>query len=72
MFPPSDKEMDYLANQCRLIRSWFPGVIHAFYLLFVYYDRREKYRVSAPPVQRAPFVYSDKVQSGGVTRYGRI
>lgn len=53
--------------------SWFPGVIHAFYLLFVYYDRRDKYKMGAPPLQRAPFVYSDKVQSGGMAyTYGRM
>jgi hypothetical protein len=48
-------------------------VIHAFYLLFVYFDRREKYKTGRPPLQRAPFVWSDKVQSGGVAMaYGRI
>lgn len=49
---------------------WLPGLLHAFYLLWVYYDRREKYRLGRPPVDRAPFVFSDKVQSGGMA-YGR-
>lgn len=47
-------------------------MIHAFYLLWVYYDRREKYRAGVPPAPRAPFVYSNKVQAGGLTRHGRI
>ncbi|KAK3297496.1 uncharacterized protein B0H64DRAFT_125245 [Chaetomium fimeti] len=46
---------------------WLPGVLHAFYLLIVYYDRREKYKVGGPPLKRAPFIFSDKVQSGGAT-----
>lgn len=65
----SEKE---LTNCHPNTHSWFPGVIHAFYLLFVYFDRRDKYKMGLPPAQRAPFVYSDKVQSGGLTTYGRI
>ncbi|KAK4250355.1 hypothetical protein C7999DRAFT_38661 [Corynascus novoguineensis] len=63
---------DLLINVVLTIWLWFPGVIHAFYLLFVYFDRRDRYKMGLPPAQRAPFVYSDKVQSGGVTTYGRI
>ncbi|KAJ4306565.1 hypothetical protein N0V88_001369 [Collariella sp. IMI 366227] len=62
---------DLLINVLLTIWLWFPGVIHAFYLLFVYYDRRDKYRTGRIPLTRAPFVYSDKVQSGGMA-YGRI
>ncbi|KAK4127644.1 UPF0057-domain-containing protein [Parathielavia appendiculata] len=61
---------DLLINVLLTIWLWFPGVIHAFYLLFVYYDRRDRYKIGAPPLQRAPFVWSDKVQSGGMA-YGR-
>jgi hypothetical protein len=32
----------------------------------VYYDRREQYRIGAPPMGRAPFVYSEKIQTGGM------
>ncbi|KAK4156456.1 hypothetical protein C8A00DRAFT_30624 [Chaetomidium leptoderma] len=62
---------DLLINVLLTIWLWIPGVIHAFYLLFVYYDRRQKYKFGASPVHRAPFVYSDKVQSGGMV-YGRM
>ncbi|KAK4241283.1 hypothetical protein C8A03DRAFT_12450 [Achaetomium macrosporum] len=64
---------DLLINILLTIWLWFPGLIHAFYLLFVYFDRREKYKTGRPPLQRAPFVWSDKVQSGGMAMaYGRI
>ncbi|EAQ86493.1 predicted protein [Chaetomium globosum CBS 148.51] len=46
---------------------WFPGVIHALYLLAVYYDRRDKHKFGVRPVKRMPFIFSDKVQSGGAT-----
>jgi uncharacterized membrane protein YqaE (UPF0057 family) len=66
LYVPSNSRCGTPANPSR----WFPGVIHAFYLLFVYYDRRDKYKIGAPPLQRAPFVYSDKVQSGGMAYRG--
>ncbi|KAK4105071.1 UPF0057-domain-containing protein [Parathielavia hyrcaniae] len=57
---------DLLINILLTIWLWVPGVIHAFYLLFVYYDRRDKYKHGAPFLHRAPFVYSDKIQAGGM------
>ncbi|SPQ21645.1 5372684d-94fe-4a69-9bb9-72c95e8081b4 [Thermothielavioides terrestris] len=62
---------DLLINVLLTIWLWIPGLIHAFYLLFVYFDRREKYKMGHPPLQRAPFVFSNKIQSGGMT-YGRF
>lgn len=52
--------------------SWFPGVLHAFYLLWVYSDQRERYKMGARPLERAPFVYSEKVQTGGLGGYSTI
>lgn len=52
--------------------SWFPGVLHAFYLLWVYYDRRERFKMGGGPIERAPFVYSEKVQTGGFGGYSTI
>ncbi|KAL2163116.1 hypothetical protein VTH06DRAFT_6952 [Thermothelomyces fergusii] len=63
---------DLLINVILTIWLWFPGVIHAFYLLFVYYDHRDRYKMGSPAVQRAPFVYSDKIQSGGFTAHRRV
>jgi hypothetical protein len=48
-------------------RSYFPGHIHAFYVEYVYYKRRDEARqgiVSAP----ASGIYSQKVQDGGAPR----
>jgi len=50
---------------------FFPGHLHAFYLLYVYYDRREQAKVGAPNFSRAPGVYSERIQSGGYG-YGTI
>jgi hypothetical protein len=44
--------------------SFFPGHIHAFYIEYMYYKRRDEARqgiISAP----APGIYSQKVQDGG-------
>lgn len=43
-----------------------PGHIHAFYLLFVYYDRREQGREGRYAVRKAPGIYSSNVQTGGM------
>lgn len=50
---------------------YLPGHIHAFYLEYVYYDRREQAREGRFAAARAPGVYSDHVQSGG-QGYGTI
>lgn len=52
---------------------YFPGHIHAFYLEYVYYDRREQAKVGRVNTTRAPGVYSDRIQTGGVGYgYGTI
>lgn len=48
----------------------FPGHIHAFYLEFVYFDRRDRTRLGTMTARRAPFVFSENVQNGGAGRYG--
>ncbi|GAD96853.1 hypothetical protein PVAR5_5518 [Paecilomyces variotii No. 5] len=56
---------DLLINILLTILGYFPGHIHAFYLEYVYYDRRRmtaEGRFSARP---APGVYSDRIQNGG-------
>ncbi|KAH6611222.1 plasma membrane proteolipid 3 [Trichoderma cornu-damae] len=57
--------MDLLINVFLTILGYFPGIIHAFYLEYVYYDRREQAREGHYPPSRAPGIYSDKVQTGG-------
>ncbi|KAG5924042.1 hypothetical protein E4U42_004756 [Claviceps africana] len=63
--------MDLFINICLTILGYIPGHIHAFYLEYVYYDRREEARLGRLPTRRAPGVYSDNVQSGG-GGYGTI
>ncbi|KAH8805876.1 hypothetical protein F5884DRAFT_463458 [Xylogone sp. PMI_703] len=62
---------DLLINICLTVLGYFPGHIHAFYLLWVYYDRNEQARTGRLTGVRAPGIYSDKVQTGG-HGYGTI
>lgn len=57
---------DLLINICLTLLGYIPGHIHAFYLLFVYYDRREQMHHGNTAMRRAPGVYSERVQTGGV------
>ncbi|KAL3422916.1 plasma membrane proteolipid 3 [Phlyctema vagabunda] len=62
---------DLLINICLTILGYIPGHIHAFYLEYVYYDRREQALEGRFNGGRAPGVYSERVQSGG-QGYGTI
>jgi hypothetical protein len=53
------------------IVRYIPGHIHAFYLEYVYYDRKESAREGRYTATRAPGVYSERVQTGGQS-YGTI
>ncbi|KAH8126139.1 hypothetical protein FP744_10009646 [Trichoderma asperellum] len=57
--------MDLLINICLTLLGYLPGHIHAFYLEYVYYDRRQQAREGYAPPRHAPGIYSDKVQTGG-------
>ncbi|KAF2153510.1 hypothetical protein K461DRAFT_293769 [Myriangium duriaei CBS 260.36] len=57
---------DLLINICLTLLGYFPGHIHAFYLEYVYYNRRD-----FPEKGPAPGVYSQKVQTGG-RGYGTV
>jgi len=63
---------DLLINICFTILGYIPGHIHAFYLEYVYFDRREKSRLGQLTAEAAPGVYSDNVNSGGTRGYGTI
>jgi hypothetical protein len=55
--------------------SYIPGQIHAFYLIYVFYDRRHHVRFDADGYENvtdAPIIYSREVQSGGNGRKFRI
>lgn len=62
---------DLLVNICLTLLGYLPGHIHAFYIEYIYYDRREQAREGRIVTGRAPGVYSDRVQSGG-QGYGTI
>ncbi|EAA31761.2 hypothetical protein GE21DRAFT_7915 [Neurospora crassa] len=64
---------DLLINICLTLLGYIPGHVHAFYLEYVYYDRRERLRQGSIVTDRAPGVYSDNVQNGGNPHgYGTI
>ncbi|KAI0140384.1 hypothetical protein LQW54_002302 [Pestalotiopsis sp. IQ-011] len=56
---------DLFINICLTLLGYIPGHIHAFYLEYVYYDRREQAREGRFAAKRAAGVYSDRVQTGG-------
>lgn len=64
-----DKRTLHNSHECF---RYFPGHIHAFYLEYVYYNRREQGRLGTVTAERAPGVYSENVQSGGRTTYGTV
>ncbi|KAI1328749.1 hypothetical protein F5Y16DRAFT_397960 [Xylariaceae sp. FL0255] len=51
---------DLLINIALTILGYFPGHIHAFYLEYVYYSRLQR-----PSYERAPGIFSPKVQNAG-------
>ena len=48
-------------------RSYFPGHIHAFYVEYIYYKRRDEIRAGTYDGSHASGIYSQKVQHGGMT-----
>ncbi|KAL5338081.1 hypothetical protein BJX70DRAFT_216498 [Aspergillus crustosus] len=58
--------VDFFINILLTILGYIPGHIHAYYLEYVYYQNRD-----AVITERAPGVYSDRIQRGG-QNYGTI
>ncbi|KAK3377744.1 hypothetical protein B0H63DRAFT_525017 [Podospora didyma] len=77
LFPPlgvyaiSGCGADLLINICLTLLGALPGHIHAFYLEYVYYDRREQSKLGRFNAARAPGIYSERIQNGG-HGYGTI
>lgn len=61
-----------MINIALTILGFLPGTIHALYVLYVYYDRRDQAKRGAPVPERAPFIFSHRVQSGGYRGYGTL
>ncbi|KAF2841359.1 hypothetical protein M501DRAFT_1000534 [Patellaria atrata CBS 101060] len=76
-FPPigvwavADCGADLLINIALTILGYFPGHVHAFYIEYVYYKRKEESREGIFDNTPAPGVYSSNVQTGG-RGYGTI
>jgi len=64
--------MDLFINICLTLLGYIPGRVHAFYLEYVYYDRREQARSGLIDRTPAPGIHSDNVQRGGAGGYGSI
>ena len=56
---------DLLINICLTILGILPGHLHAYYLEWVYYDRKEQAREGRFARRPAPGVYSSHVNTGG-------
>lgn len=52
------------------MNSYLPGHLHAFYLLYVFYDRRHDTGLGLPLKGEAPGVFSPELQRGSVD--GRV
>ncbi|KAI9722956.1 MAG: hypothetical protein M1812_001405 [Candelaria pacifica] len=61
---------DLLINICLTILGYIPGHIHAFFLEYIFYQRREDAREGRVAARRAPGVYSENVQTGGGAQVG--
>ncbi|KAH7071493.1 hypothetical protein BKA63DRAFT_419757 [Paraphoma chrysanthemicola] len=60
--------MDLFINILLTLLGYLPGHVHAFYLEYVYYKRRDEVRAGIYDAKPAPGVYSKKVQNGGKHR----
>ncbi|KAJ5442905.1 Proteolipid membrane potential modulator [Penicillium cf. griseofulvum] len=58
--------IDFWINVLLTCLGYFPGHIHAFYLEYVFYERRERDPLTRASQRPAPGVYSDRVQNGGL------
>ncbi|KAL7269582.1 hypothetical protein RUND412_007745 [Rhizina undulata] len=54
--------MDLLINIILTCLGYLPGHIHAFYLEYIYYERRDH---GVPDAPKATFVFSERVNTGG-------
>ncbi|KIW07256.1 uncharacterized protein PV09_02111 [Verruconis gallopava] len=60
---------DFCINLCLTILGFFPGHIHAFYVEYVYYKRRDQARMGVYDSRPAPGIFSDRVNFGHRNQY---
>ncbi|KAK9459985.1 uncharacterized protein V1516DRAFT_678572 [Lipomyces oligophaga] len=58
--------VDFVVNIALTMLGYLPGLLHALYLEYVYYSRREDADNGVINYDRAPGVYSDIIQRGGL------
>ncbi|PMD26563.1 UPF0057-domain-containing protein [Hyaloscypha hepaticicola] len=56
---------DVLFNILLTFLGFIPGHFHAFYIIFVYYNRKDQRKKGIPLAGDAPLIFSDRVQNGG-------
>lgn len=56
--------VDVLINIGLTLLGYLPGHVHAFYIIYVYYSRQD-HQAAAAAYERAPGIYSERVQTGG-------
>ncbi|KAI9672579.1 MAG: hypothetical protein M1831_000014 [Alyxoria varia] len=61
---------DLLINIALTILGYFPGHIHAFYVEYQYYTRRDIIKSGGTLEGDAPGVFSDRIHRGGGERIG--
>jgi hypothetical protein len=59
---------DCIINTLLFIAGVIPGHIHAFYITCTYFHRKRKARRGRYPGGPKPFIYSERVWNGGVSR----
>ncbi|KAK9325965.1 hypothetical protein V1517DRAFT_313160 [Lipomyces orientalis] len=57
--------VDFIINIGLTMLGYLPGLLHALYLEYIYYSRREDVANGVTNYDRAPGVYSDIIQRGG-------
>ncbi|PBP23940.1 Plasma membrane proteolipid 3 [Diplocarpon rosae] len=62
---------DFLINIIFTLLGYFPGHVHAIYLIVVFYHRRGLRKKGVFLTNDAPMIFSHKVQSGGLAYRGR-
>ncbi|KAK9382625.1 uncharacterized protein V2V93DRAFT_365625 [Kockiozyma suomiensis] len=60
--------VDFVINIALTMLGYLPGLLHALYLEYVYYSRREDAANGVINYDRAPGVYSEIIQRGGMPR----
>jgi uncharacterized membrane protein YqaE (UPF0057 family) len=65
VFIVADCGPDVIINILLTLLGFLPGHIHAFYVEYIYFTRRDDVRDGIYNAWPAPGVYSQKVQNGG-------